>query len=580
MADTYKVFPSIGVARIGNSTEADNYYYIAPETSGGLPILPDGATFSQNDFRDNVGNLKRQGARFRVYCFPEEGSAPYEVLPNSGATIEWTVHVANKKPIWYEFEPIKGEGIYPPSADTPLRNPTVTDPAQRAQLIIDPGPRTLIGPGQSAAFSRDSDSAGYTMTFPPTGLQPFAIDTLGEALTDSDGRLIVIGALGHSGTDQAYPPGEDLDYVNNNNWWDDTADGPVSATVVLSDGTRIEADPAWVVVPPPAYVPEIVAQITMYDVIYDVAVRYLNYRPDIYDAAAGGYQITYKTYRKTEIEDLLNRALPYSWVSTDVGCHTFNYDEQASGLYQRMRGPDKVNENTFLMPILAGDGSASSIIGTPGESKYVTFTETQMFLATQWNAGNFTLDNPPLETEPDQLTRAALDNCSGAAFAPGIEMTWFARRPEIYAEAFRLKKRDYRYPLSTDATPLEEGLEPGDFIKFMAIPWQADFNECATQDIDNKKVHWWPAQRMLMVNRLDGTQNNPWVGTDNPTNPSTYLRFEFNTDMVEAWAGLGFVFNTGTSETPNFVEVQRTLSSEAKTDSKRPKPKFPSRRRR
>ncbi len=29
----YKVFPAIGVARVGNSEE----YYLAPETTGGLP---------------------------------------------------------------------------------------------------------------------------------------------------------------------------------------------------------------------------------------------------------------------------------------------------------------------------------------------------------------------------------------------------------------------------------------------------------------------------------------------------------------------------------------------------------------
>lgn len=552
MADTYKVFPSIGVARVGNSTDPDNSYYFAPETSGGLPILPDGGMFTEDDLRDSQRNLKRQGVRFRVYCFPEWGD-PYEVF-SSEATIEWTVHLANKKSAWYKFEPVTGEGTYPPN--TQLRNPDVT--SNRQTLIIDPGPRTLTGANQSSSFSREDNPKGYKMSFPPEGLQPFTIDTLGEIKTDSDGRLIVIGGLGHSGTDLAYPPQENLHNTNNDHWWDDTSDGPVSATVVLSDGRRIEADPAWVVVAPPAYAPEIVSQITMYDVMFDVAVRYLEYRPDIY--RDGSYQYGYdghQTQRETEIENLLNRALPYTWVTTDDASHdTFNYDN--SSLYSRMRFPECANDNyNDFIPSLAGDGSDSTTIGTPRESKYLTFTETQMFLADQWNDGYFTTGDYPFVMEYDLLTRAALDNCSGGALAPGIEMTWLARRPEIYTEPFRLKKRDYGDSLSADATPLEEGLEPGDFTKFMAIPWQADFNECYIRNIDGKEVYCCPSQRPLMVFRKDG-QKYPWVGSNNAS-ASDYLHFERNTDMVEKWSQLGFVLNLGTPEYPDFVEVQRTL---------------------
>lgn len=574
MPDTYKVFPSIGVARVGNSNE----YYLAPETSGGLPIRPVTDTpITQNDLRDSAGNLKRQGARFRVYCYPEGGGAPYEVVPGPGIRIEWTVHLANKKAAWYNFQPIRGEGIYPPSAG--LRNAAAPD---RALLIIDPGPRTLTSPGQDAFFSRNSNPSGYAMTFPPSNLQPFTIDTLGEIHTDSQGRLIVVGGLGHSGTDLAYPPVKDLDYANNDNWWDDTSDGPVSAKVFLSDSSEgINADPAWVVVTPPAYAPEIEAQITMYDVMFDVAVRYLEYRPDIYQGIAptGSFVDSYQVNNK-EVENLLDRAYPYKWVAPTINCHQFNWNtitpEQKVGYYNMMRSPDDINVHGTgrgLMPMLAGDGSQSSTIGTPEESKYVSFTYTQKFFGQQWSQGQ-TNSSVPTPNQPDQLTRASLDNCSGAAFGPGIEMTWISRRPEIYMEAFRLKKANYSSsgPLSTAATPLELGLEPGDFTKYMALPWQADFNECYTQSIprsDNNStiqtdtLNWWPAQRMLTVYRQDSqgniTPDVAWVGGDDPTNEKTYWHFELNTQMVNDWSGLGFVFNIGTAETPNFVEVQRTL---------------------
>ena len=45
--------------------------------------------------------------------------------------------------------------------------------------------------------------------------------------------------------------------------------------------------------------------------------------------------------------------------------------------------------------------------------------------------------------------RAALDNCVGAAFSPGIEVTWISRHAELFAAPLRIRaKRDVRPPLS------------------------------------------------------------------------------------------------------------------------------------
>jgi len=577
MADTYKIFPAIGVARVGNSSE----YYLAPETTGELPS----GTFP-DDFRDTNQLMKRQGVKFRVYCYPTDGSLPYEVKPGEKGVerIEWTVHLANKKAFWYEFEPIKGQGTYPPTT-SPLRNPGITDPNERAKLIIDPGPRILTGANQDAEFSSTSTPPeGYTMTFPgeictEKKLCPNEIDSLGEIHTNEIGQLIVVGGYGNSGTNQTYPPedNKDIDYANNNNWWDDTSDGPVSAKVVFSDGVTPSADAAtaWVVVTPPRFAPEIVPQITMYDVIFDVAVRkFPDYRPDIYKDDKYQWD-TYKTHPESEVQRILDRAYLYKGVSSDVSSHKFTYGDKLSDYYYNlMRWPEQDNETgdrPGLMPLLAGDGSANSVVVDPERSsKYVTFTETQKFFATQYNKGQeYTTDDKPPETEPDRLTRAALENCSGGAFAPGIEMTWFARRPEIYTEPFRLKKRDYSYPLTMNLDCLTEGLEPGDFTKFMAIPWQADFNECAVQSpLENPNleegsvqyVNWWPAQRPLQVNR-NGSRNLPWIGEDNDGKElTTHLRFEKNTNMVEEWSKLGFVITDEEAENPpEFVEVQRTL---------------------
>ena len=48
-------------------------------------------------------------------------------------------------------------------------------------------------------------------------------------------------------------------------------------------------------------------------------------------------------------------------------------------------------------------------------------------------------------------------------------------------------------------------VEPGDLCKFMAIPWHADYNSCATHlpqpnPVQNNVLYWsWPAQRPVAV---------------------------------------------------------------------------------
>src|SRR5207302_1757155 len=186
-------------ARVGDSED----YYVAPETTGGLPINPDGRPFGPGDFRDDAGRLRRQGARFQVYSYdernPSDPGTPVAPGRDGVARVEWTVHLANKKPSWYAFHVNEGEYGYSP--DHALRNADVADPYERRRrLITDPGPRTLTGPGASVDFSRTDNPDGYPMTFPPDGLKPAEIDTLGGLRTDDAGRLVVVGGHGCSGS--------------------------------------------------------------------------------------------------------------------------------------------------------------------------------------------------------------------------------------------------------------------------------------------------------------------------------------------------------------------------------------------
>ena len=65
--------------------------------------------------------------------------------------------------------------------------------------------------------------------------------------------------------------------LNNDYWYDDISDGPVTATVTLPDGTQIKidsaADAGWVIVAPPKYAPGVYPIVTLYDVIRDTAIR-------------------------------------------------------------------------------------------------------------------------------------------------------------------------------------------------------------------------------------------------------------------------------------------------------------------
>src|SRR5215475_3814943 len=87
------IHPAIGIARVGNSPDQ---YYLGPEIPGGLPIAPQG-------YKDTSGAMKRQAARFRVFGLDADGRVVRELTADD-ATIVWTVHLANQKASWYQFE--------------------------------------------------------------------------------------------------------------------------------------------------------------------------------------------------------------------------------------------------------------------------------------------------------------------------------------------------------------------------------------------------------------------------------------------------------------------------------------------
>lgn len=576
----YEIHPAIGIARVGNAPDA---FYIGPEEACGLPIRIDGQPFTDRDFRDSQGRLQRQAARFRIFR-REPGKPPEEVTLDTSDVreIRWTAHLANKKASWYCFETIKGERGY--AASHPLRNADVQGDEARRKLIIDPGPRSVAGRNAAGVdFSRSTIPGGYVGgSFPPAAIKPQAIETLGSLRTDAAGRLLLLGGFGCSGSNREPAL---KNYANNDGWWDDVSDGPVRATIKLAGGETVEAKSAWVLVGPPAYAPQVGNLVSLDDQVFDTAVRFLGARPDIYEhglwkAGPNGYRPKFAS----EIQPLLDHGEAFPSV-TDIpaGPHSFDLKQLADPgpasadlrkfYLDIMRGPGEENAvdshvpNISMMPLLLGDDAvgAEHDSGVPlTKAKYLSLTATQHFFLQQWAAGWFDPGEAPKGHAGEALTRAVLANCVGGPLSPGIETGWIARNPVIYEAPYRLRaKAASDGPLSLGFDP-KLGLEPGDMTRYMALPWQADFNECATQRIQGRMLWWWPAQRPIAVFPMDEATGEvgaqvPWIGSDGDPAARGFFCFPDHLEMQRDWSRLGFVFKRTKDGASQFVEVQRRL---------------------
>lgn len=87
------IHPAIGIARLGNSATD---YFIGPEVAEPLPHPP-------GFYRDGSGALKREAARFRLYGYNANGEVVRELTADD-AEITWSVHLANRKAAWYQWQ--------------------------------------------------------------------------------------------------------------------------------------------------------------------------------------------------------------------------------------------------------------------------------------------------------------------------------------------------------------------------------------------------------------------------------------------------------------------------------------------
>ncbi|HYH66668.1 MAG TPA: LodA/GoxA family CTQ-dependent oxidase [Urbifossiella sp.] len=494
------IHPAIGIARVGDSRDE---FYFGPEVCD-PPSEPPGY------YKDKTGALKRQAARFRVYGYNAAGEVVAE-LTAATAEIEWTVHVANTKAAWYQFQialDIPEANLTAPAVDPSLRRNATVAGADRAKLVIDPGPRSVRGANQSGT-KFDTGKFFNKKVY------------LGELRTDAAGRLVFLGGHGVSASHDGTPA---VTFANNDGWHDDVSDGPVTA-VVKVDGVAVPCDPAWVVVGPPNYAPDLKSVRTMYDLLRSVFVE-ASQLPDPPRASF-----------RNDVLPVLTRLHRLQWVNQGFAA-AFGWkgavDLTEPGLLDRLAAPgDEFRElrrqvcNQFRVfdrdgvspvpwPWLYGDSMSLPPISPRQNS---VLSPLQMRLLALWVAGKFDDDRgcPPPPTALDQvevarqpatLDAAALDYCLADAFHPGCEITWPVRHVTMFDKPFRVKHRpagdpepDYGRQL-TPAEALAWGgplyaQGPGDLSRWMAVPWQTDTASCLSgydKSYDPFLPTFWPAR--------------------------------------------------------------------------------------
>lgn len=496
MPTTVEIFPPIGIARVGTSEE----FFVGPEPDTAFDL----------GRRDANDNLRRQAARFRIYECDRDAAGMLtgaREITALAAHIRWSVHLVNRKAAAKRFN--NGE-----RTQARRNGATGGDLADR-RLIIDAGDQPIDTPGTRVAL----DAGKFKDVIVP----------LGRLEMQADGRLCVVGGAGTSRS----PRGARIqNFADNDDWHDDVADGPVTAHITRG-GQTVAAEPAWVVVAPPDFAPEITNIITLFDVLLDLAVQ------------RGVMSAPSTIFFDRDVRPLLERAMNMQWVNRQArlgyddnpsGGHSADGPGDFSNMLDTLGDQNQPNEprqaifrllrdpETLKVPAPVPSSHMPRLNDDKNSGEVLPFTRLQHRAFRLWSQGQFQKTNPagaPVELLPDAITRVALEACAGAAFFPGIEAGRIMTRATLFmaGDAFRLSPQSVR---------------PGDITAQNAVPWQADFHQCRWEEEEEgrpKRLGWWPAQRPDDVLKAADQDPVPWARGLKDTGES----------MVEHWHRLGFV---------------------------------------
>jgi len=492
------IYPSIGIARIGNSPT--EFFY--------GPTVPGQPATDSHDFRDKKGRIKRQATRFYVYGLDANGNVLGELNESHGVKVKWTVDVANKKAGWYNFDIAldipAAEGAYDLDGNAQTdglpvlsqkRNQEYSTNAERKLLMIEAKAQSITGKNKNP----DGKKYQFVGKIGKQGTKVY----LGELRTDEKGRLVFLGGRGNSASFNGKPL---TTFANNEGWYDDTSDGPVDATVTLPDGRKLDAAGAWVLTAPTNYAVGVEAFTTGYDLLNNLfhqqnkntKKRRPSFYKDIYPVLK---HLTLNQWVNAGISQSFGWGAAYQFESATVIKRCMDKSEANRPfrqiVFDAFRDPTYSIMQSDAWPPLYGDAVTFNVASTDPRNWYA-ITELQYENLRAWSQGAFIVDKPtpkvPFEerSPSDQangLTEAALEETLGGPFHPGCEFTWPMRHGIMYnkKEPFRIKRRkrakeDFGVAISpkivlSKGGPLD-GSSPGDLTKWMAVPWQSDTSSC------------------------------------------------------------------------------------------------------
>jgi len=579
--NVYRIHPAIGIARLGDA--GADQFFIGPErpnqSGAGDPAIGTMAPPYKTG-----GRIKRQAARFRIYEYVDKGgryemSREINLDEKDVVELTWTAHLANRKASFFIFDGLAGSPLLKKQPKPQRRNSKIVD---RAKLELDPLPRSIKGRSTAKVEFRKAGNASERWPVPAPVPK---IEYLGELRTDDKGRLIVIGGEGLVGQQPGAPAISN--YANNDGWFDDTCDGPVSAKLRLKNAAggvaEVKVMPAWVLVGPPDFAPDTVPQVSLYQTLLDAAVRGVAIPPKdaLYltgdlrrlpamakDLAGGGTSFaSYKPDFDLDILPILRAAVQATFVfkAAQRAHGTIGSQDPKSAwdalsdpgqpnamrqfLFSRLRKPNTGGTPAEDMPRLLGDDPYDKF--KTGLQR-LFLTVTQYAAMEQWSKGNFTKTAggpaflyegaPHPALTPHGLDRAALENVSGGGFFPGIEVGWQIRDPRLYLEPFRLRPGGQSfYGFDKPGSPLIAG----HFSRQMALPWTADFLQCKMELDVGKEWGWWPANRPDVA-YPDATEAKnrgtvqAWTRS-NSGPPAGWGAVPDYTQMIAHWTKFGFV---------------------------------------
>lgn len=488
----YRIYPGIGVARVAPSRIG---YFISGESERDPPfeIDPHGQEVAFSGYKDASMLMRRQGVRYRIFEFLLDEATGEEQfsreITSDHAQISWSVRLAATKAAMFQQKVISFEGKETLIQGNDSRNEGEPPASLQTEVALQASGSNFKPPSGNPTLGSIRGKPIY----------------LGELQTDAKGRLIVLPGWGDAFNwlDSTGAEPELVDFYDNPGWYDDIADGPVDATVIVAGSAPAVAEGAWVVTAPPDFAPDTKGITTLYDIALQGAETPL---PN---------PLTFPQ----DIQPLLERAAGLAQTN-DRGDKWWNFKEL-------MSTAGDLSDNSEAAHSTRSRIADALEAGCAAMARY-SLTMRQKSIVARYRSGDFQIaaDAGRGQLSPAQeLDRAALGRCVGGGFLPGIEAGHTLRLPGIFSSLGRLTRGDF-----TDWDGSKRALTPGLLSGRMACPWHADFMQC--------RDSWWPSQRPDITGRTSAAKGPRW---DRPLVVGTPETAESMMNMIKHFAQLGVV---------------------------------------